>query len=131
MGSNLGRHKFSVEDDSKSDDSTTDENRRVREYEEYCKELIFIEDKDITVKKKQKFAKKFSNNYTIPPEFWSEGPKLKSTEKEIKLIEKESFYPYPSGYCGGDTVTIYVFQAMKKGEYKINFSSSTINVTVI
>ena len=131
MGSRLDSHNFSVEDDSKSDDSSTDKYRAIKIYDEYCKDLIFIEGKEITVKKKQKFAKKFSNNYTIPPEFWSEGPNLKSTEKEIKLIEKQSFYPYPGGYCGGDTVTIYVFQAMKKGEYKINFSSSTIKVTVI
>lgn len=130
MGSRLGSHKFSVEDDSKSDDSTTHKDRD-NSYEEFCKDLIFIEGKEITVKKKQKFAKKFSNNYSIPTEFQDNGPFLKSTDKEIKLIESRSFYPHESGFCGGDTKTIYVFQGIKKGQYKINFSSLEINVTII
>ena len=131
MGSHLGSHNFSVEDDSKSDDSSTDRYRAIKIYDEYCKDLIFIEGKEITVKKKQKFAKKFSNNYSIPTEFQDDGPFLKSTDKEIKLIESRSFYPHESGFCGGDTKTIYVFQGIKKGQYKINFSSLEINVTII
>ena len=48
MGSRLGSHKFSVEDDSKSDDSTTHKDRD-NSYEEFYKDLIFIEGKEITV----------------------------------------------------------------------------------
>ena len=130
MGSRLGSHKFSVEDDSKSDDSTTHKDRD-NSYEEFCKDLIFIEGKEITVKKKQRFAMESTSNYSIPTEFQDNGPFLKSTDKEIKFIESKDFNLYPDDICGGDTKTIYVFQGIKEGQYKINFSSFEINVTII
>jgi len=47
------------------------------------------------------------------------------------LIESKSFYPYPAGFCGGNTWMVYVFQAKKKGKFIINFSDAKVNVTAI
>ena len=58
-------------------------------------------------------------------------PHVKINDKEIKLVETRTFYPYPDGYCGGDTVEINVFKATKKGNFTINFSSRVVKVTVI
>ena len=86
----------------------------VKVYNKFCKGLIFIEVTEITVKVNQKFAKKYSANYTINPKYWTDIPTLVSNDKEIKFIEEKSFYPYSRGTCGGDDVTIYVFKATKK-----------------
>ena len=72
-----------------------------------------------------------TSNYSIPTEFQDNGPFLESTDKEIKFIESKDFNLYPDDICGGDTKTIYVFQGIKEGQYKINFSSFEINVTII
>ena len=55
----------------------------------------------------QKFAKKYSANYTINPKYWTDIPTLVSNDKKIKFIEEKSFYPYSRGTLRGDDVTIY------------------------
>ena len=106
------------------------ENRPVREYNSFCKKYKFCEGKDITVKVKEKFAVDFKANYSLPPEYHHPIDKVESKDKEIELVNTEEFYPYPYGWCGGYTHVIYVFKATKKGTYKINFTSYTINVIV-
>ena len=45
-----------------------------KEYENFCKELIFIKDNKVTVKVNQKFAEEARRNYTITPEYWRDYP---------------------------------------------------------
>ena len=61
----------------------------------------------------QKFAKKYSANYTINPKYWTDIPTLVSNDKEIKFIEEKSFYTYSRGTCGGDDVTILFLKLQK------------------
>lgn len=104
--------------------------RQVREYNRFCKKLKFIEGNEINVKVNQKFASRFSANFTLPPEYQGKIPQIKSKDEEILLVEERSFYPYPDGWCGGRTFCIYVFKATKKGNYKIKYDTCEINVTV-
>ena len=103
-----------------------------REYYNYCKDLSFIDkDNKITVKVNQKFAEKCSNNYTVPPQFWKDIPSVQSKSEGIEYIETRSFYPHPNYLMGGDSVTLIVFKATKKGKFKINFPKYTVDVNVI
>ena len=103
-----------------------------REYYNYCKDLSFIDkDNKITVKVNQKFAEKCSNNYTVPPQFWKDIPSVQSKSEGIEYIETRSFYPHPNYLMGGDSVTLIVFKATKKGKFKINFPNYTVDVNVI
>ena len=103
-----------------------------REYYNYCKDLSFIDkDNKITVKVNQKFAEKCSNNYTVPPQFWKDIPSVQSKSEGIEYIETRSFYPHPDYLMGGDSVTLIVFKATKKGKFKINFPNYTVDVNVI
>ena len=103
-----------------------------REYYNYCKDLSFIDkDNKITVKVNQKFAEKCSNNYTVPPEFWKDIPSVQSKSEGIEYIETRSFYPHPNYLMGGESVTLIVFKATKKGKFKINFPNYTVDVNVI
>ena len=99
-------------------------------YDNYHKNLTFIEGNTINVKVKQKFAYQTCNNYTIPPEYWSKEPEPDQLPKEIEKVESKSLYPYEEGTCGGDTYTIYVYRATKKGTYKARICSKEINVIV-
>ena len=103
----------------------------VEEYENFCKDLIFIKDNKVTVKVNQKFAEEACRNFTIHPKYWSDYPTVKSKNDEIELIETQTFYPYPSGTCGGSNHRIFVFKANKKGKFKIKFSTHTVKVKVI
>ena len=100
-------------------------------YYNFCKDLSFIKENQITVKVNQKFAEKFGNNYTVPPEFWKDIPSVQSKSKEIEYIDTRTFYPHPSYMMGGDSVTLMVFKATKKGKFKINFPNYTVDVNVI
>ena len=103
-----------------------------REYYNYCKDLSFIDkDNKITVKVNQKFAEKCSNNYTVPPQFWKDIPSVQSKSEGIEYIETRSFYPHPDYLMGGESVTLIVFKATKKGKFKINFPNYTVDVNVI
>ena len=103
-----------------------------REYYNYCKDLSFIDkDNKITVKVNQKFAEKYSNNYTVPPQFWKDIPSVQSKSEGIEYIETRSFYPHPNYLMGGESVTLIVFKATKKGKFKINFPNYTVDVNVI
>ena len=51
--------------------------------------------------------------------------------KEIEYIDTRTFYPHPSYMMGGDSVTLMVFKATKKGKFKINFPNYTVDVNVI
>ena len=103
-----------------------------REYYNYCKDLSFIDkDNKITVKVNQKFAEKCSNNYTVPPQFWKDIPSVQSKSEGIEYIETRSFYPHPNYLMGGESVTLIVFKATKKGKFKINFPNYTVDVNVI
>ena len=82
------------------------------------------------MKKNQKFAKRDSANYTIPPEFWTDMPTVESMDSGIKLVDTKEFYPYRRGTCGGRDVQIYVFKATKKGTFQIKFDTETIKVIV-
>ena len=108
-----------------------DENRPVKEYGNFCKKLKFIEGEEITVKINQKFAAKYSANFTVPPEYQGSIPEVNEYPEEIELIDDRSFYPYPYGFSGGDTIHIYVFKAKKKGTFKIKIGSQEINVNAI
>jgi len=103
----------------------------VKEYKNFCKDLIFIKDNKVTVKVNQKFAEEACRNFTIHPKYWSDYPTVKSKNDEIELIETQTFYPYPSGTCGGSNHRIFVFKANKKGKFKIKFSTHTVKVKVI
>ena len=85
----------------------------------------------ITVKVNQKFAEKCSNNYTVPPQFWKDIPSVQSKSEGIEYIETRSFYPHPNYLMGGESVTLIVFKATKKGKFKINFPNYTVDVNVI
>ena len=103
-----------------------------REYYNYCKDLSFIDkDNKITVKVNQKFTEKCSNNYTVPPQFWKDIPSVQSKSEGIEYIETRSFYPHPNYLMGGESVTLIVFKATKKGKFKINFPNYTVDVNVI
>ena len=101
------------------------------EYYNFCKDISFIENNQITVKVNQKFAEKYSNNYTVPPQFWKEIPSVQSKNEGIEYIETRTFYPHPKGLMGGDSVILKVFKATKKGKFKINFPNYTVDVNVI
>jgi len=101
------------------------------EYYNFCKDISFIENNQITVKVNQKFAEKYSNNYTVPPQFWKEIPSVQSKNEGIEYIETRTFYPHPYGLMGGDSVILKVFKATKKGKFKINFPNYTVDVNVI
>ena len=47
------------------EEAKNDKGRRVREYKDFCKDLIFIEKNKITVRVNQKFAREFIINFTI------------------------------------------------------------------
>lgn len=102
-----------------------------QKYYNFCKDLSFIHENQITVKVNQKFAEKFGNNYTVPPQFWKDIPSVQSKSKEIEYIDTRTFYPHPSYMMGGDSVTLMVFKATKKGKFKINFPNYTVDVNVI
>ena len=102
-----------------------------QEYYNFCKDLSFIHNNQITVKINQKFAEKFSNNYTVPPQFWKDIPSVQSKIEGIEYIDTRTFYPHPYGLMGGDSVTLMVFKATKKGKFKINFPNNTVDVNVI
>ena len=84
------------------------------EYYNFCRDLYFIHNNQITVKVNQKFAERFENNYTIPPEFWKDIPSIQSKSEAIKLIETRTFYPHPIGLSGGDHVTLVVLKQQKR-----------------
>ena len=127
---------YNDDDDDEEDDVDIDEkykgdyNAPVREYKKFCKKYKFCKGNQITIKVNEMFAVKFKGNYTIPPQYWKDMDKVEKSDEEIKLVEKRSFYPYPDGACGGDTVKIYVFQATKKGKFKVNLTSYAITVKV-
>ena len=102
----------------------------VKECKNFCKDLIFIKDNKVTVKVNQKFAEEACRNFTIHPKYWSDYPTVKSKNDEIELIDTQTFYPYPSGTCGGSNHRIFVFKANKKGKFKIKFSTHTVKVKV-
>ena len=105
--------------------------RRVIEYENFCKELKFVEGNEITVKVKEHFGLKSSINNSIYSDFPIVSKKWKILDKEIEHVKYESFYPHPYDECGGDTVNIDVFKANKKGNFKIEYGSDIIKVIVI
>ena len=102
-----------------------------REYYNFCRDLSFIYHNQITVKVNQKFAERFENNYTVHPQFQKDIPSIQSKDEGIELIETRSFYPHPRGMMGGDTVTLVVFKATKKGKFKIKYPKYTVEVNVI
>ena len=103
----------------------------VIQYNNYCKDLIFIEDNKVTVEVNQKFARKFISNFTIAPNCWKDFPTIQSKDEEIELIGTRTFYPYSRDVCGGDDHRIFVFKANQKGNFKIKFSNCTMEVKVI
>ena len=105
------------------------DNEEIIKYYDFCKGLIFVEGKSITVNVDQKFAVEYLANYTIPRPR-KNTPSYKSKDDAIELVENKSFYPYKFGIRGGDTHHIYVFKATKKGKFKINFTTYKISVTV-
>ena len=110
---------------------TYDQYAKVKEYNKYCKKLKFIEGNEITVKVNQKFASRSSANFTVPPEYWESFAKNEIMSKEIQLVETKTFYPYPSGHCGGSDVQINVYKATKKGKFTLKIDDENINVIVI
>ena len=132
MNNSQGRHPMEMCMDRMDPCSNPFLSPNEREYYNYCKDLSFIDkDNKITVKVNQKFAEKCSNNYTVPPQFWKDIPSVQSKSEGIEYIETRSFYPHPNYLMGGDSVTLIVFKATKKGKFKINFPNYTVDVNVI
>ena len=115
---------------AKDKEARNDKLDPVKQYEKYCKDLIFIEDDKVTVKVNQKFAEVFLRNYTIPPEYWEDFPTLEWKNEEIELIETRTFYPYSIGACGGYNHKVFVFKANSTGNFKIKFSDHPVEVKV-
>ena len=111
-------------------EAKNDKGRRVREYKDFCKDLIFIEKNKITVRVNQKFAREFRINFTIFSNIGKEFPTLDSKDDSIELIETKTCNPHYEGTTGGATHKIFVFKATKKGKFKIKFSDHTIKVRV-
>ena len=105
--------------------------REAKEYEDFCKQFIFIENNDITVKVNEMFAKEFSINNNVEPIFQQKKQTIESIDKEIEFVERRNFYSYSIENFEDTTHIIYVFKAIEKGKFKINFSSEIINVNVI
>lgn len=132
MNNSQGRHPMEMCMDRMDPCSNPFLSPNEREYYNYCKDLSFIDkDNKITVKVNQKFAEKCSNNYTVPPQFWKDIPSVQSKSEGIEYIETRSFYPHPNYLMGGESVTLIVFKATKKGKFKINFPNYTVDVNVI
>jgi len=112
------------------EEAKNDKGRRVREYKDFCKDLIFIEKNKITVRVNQKFAREFIINFTIFSNIGKEFPTLDSKDDSIELIETKTCHPHYEGTTGGATHKIFVFKATKKGKFKIKFSDHTIKVRV-
>jgi len=112
------------------EEAKNDKGRRVREYKDFCKDLIFIEKNKITVRVNQKFAREFIINFTIFSNIGKEFPTLDSKDDSLELIETKTCYPHYEGTTGGATHKIFVFKATKKGKFKIKFSDHTIKVRV-
>ena len=112
------------------EEAKNDKERWVREYKDFCKDLIFIEKNKITVRVNQKFAREFRINFTIFSNIGKEFPTLDSKDDSIELIETKTCYPHYEGTTGGATHKIFVFKATKKGKFKIKFSDHTIKVRV-
>ena len=105
--------------------------REAKEYEDFCKQYIFIENNDITVKVNEMFAKEFSINNNVEPIFQQKKQSIESIDEEIEFVERRNFYSYSIENFEDTTHIIYVFKAIEKGKFKINFSSEIINVNVI
>ena len=65
------------------EDAKNDKERWVREYKDFCKDLIFIEKNKITVRVNQKFAREFIINFTIFSNIGKEFPTLDSKDDSI------------------------------------------------
>ena len=100
------------------------------EKQEFCNRFKFIEKNNITVKVNEIFAQEFSINNSVHPKFQKKNQSIESKDKEIELIERRRFYTYSIRTFEDITHIIYVFKATKKGNFKINFSSETVNVNV-
>ena len=124
-------YKRYIEERKRRDQMLEELRDPVKQYKNFCKDLIFIKDNKVTVKVNQKFAEEACRNFTIHPKYWSDYPTVKSKNDEIELIDTQTFYPYPSGTCGGSNHRIFVFKAIKKGKFKIKFSTHTVKVKVI
>ena len=83
------------------------------------------------MKKNQKFAYEASENYTVPPEFWTDMPNVEPTDIGIKKVDEKSFYPYEDGECGRSTVIIYVFKATKKGTFQLKLDDDKIIKVIV
>ena len=112
------------------EEAKNDKERWVREYKDFCKDLIFIEKNKITVRVNQKFAREFIINFTIFSNIGKEFPTLDSKDDSIELIETKTCHPHYEDTTGGATHKIFVFKATKKGKFKIKFSDHTIKVRV-
>ena len=112
------------------EEAKNDKERWVREYKDFCKDLIFIEKNKITVRVNQKFAREFIINFTIFSNIGKEFPTLDSKDDSIELIETKTCHPHYEDTIGGATHKIFVFKATKKGKFKIKFSDHTIKVRV-
>ena len=129
MMNNVSIENLQTKQITKTDYSNAPD-REVKEYEEFCNRFKFIEKNNITVKVNEIFAQEFSINNSVHPKFQKKNQSIESKDKEIELIERRRFYTYSIRTFEDITHIIYVFKATKKGNFKINFTSETVNVNV-
>ena len=98
-------------------------------YRRFCSKYKFCYD-GFKVKEGELFAYKVSANFTIP-DYEEEGRKTRIDYEGVELIEKREFYPYPPGYCGGNTVFIYVFKGLFPGKGYISNCEEKININIV
>ena len=91
------------------------------EYDAYCKKLKFIERGEITVRENEYFAYQYCTNYSIM-DMYRKKIKMETLSKEIKYVEKASFY-LGGSECGGSSNVLDIFKATKKGKFKIKIST--------
>ena len=116
------------------DDDRDNKYERVKEYKNFKAKYKFCRGKEIKVEVNELFAVETIYNYTIPhfdDEEYDNEDELIDKDPGIELFIKRSFYPYPGGYCGGDTHHIYLFRGIVPGNHKIYFYSRAINVEVV
>jgi len=104
----------------------------VEKFKEFCSRYKFCDGDNIKVEVYEVFALRTEANYTIP-DYEEEGRKARdvSYDGAIELVAKKSFYPYPSGTCGGENVYIYLFRGTAPGIFNINHDGRNIKVKVV
>ena len=137
MGSNSSKknaekkYKLYKENEYKRENKD-EENKNVIEYKNFKSKYKFCEGNEITIQLNELFAVQTSYNYTYLHDDEDDKPNNYAVNDiGLELVTKKSFYPYPSGYTGGNTYYVYVFRGIIKGVHYIHFDMDSIEVTIV